>query len=100
MPRSPIPLAFSSDNRFSACRVEALVLISPTIIQPAEVSIASAPEDMAKRLFAHPENAQDLPFVDRAIVAKELAFMPKRALDLARGRQTWPHPAVASLYHR
>src|SRR5436309_1510934 len=39
-------------------KVEALVLISPTALLPAAGPMAGTPEDMAKRLFAHPDKAQ------------------------------------------
>jgi pimeloyl-ACP methyl ester carboxylesterase len=55
-------------------QVEALILISPTAILPVGDPTASAPQQMANRLFAHPENAQRLPAVDPAIVAKEQAL--------------------------
>lgn len=58
-------------------QVEALVLISPTTILPAVSPIAGPPEETAKRLFAHPEKAQDLPPVDPAIVAKEQALVQR-----------------------
>lgn len=58
-------------------KVEALVLISPTTILPTAGPMAGAPEDTAKRLFAHPEKARDLPFVALAIVAKEQVLVQR-----------------------
>ncbi len=55
-------------------KVEALVLIAPTAILPAAGPLASTLEEMAQRLFAHPEKARDLPSVDPAIIAKEQAL--------------------------
>lgn len=57
--------------------VEALVLISPTAMRPVSDPIVSPPADMAKRLFAHPEKAQDLPSVDPVIIAKEQALVQR-----------------------
>jgi pimeloyl-ACP methyl ester carboxylesterase len=57
--------------------VEALVLIAPTAILPAAGPLAGTPEATARRLFAHPEKARDLPSVDPAIVAKEQALVQR-----------------------
>jgi pimeloyl-ACP methyl ester carboxylesterase len=58
-------------------QVEALILISPTAILPAGDPTAGTPQQMARRLFAHPENMQGLPSVDPAIVAKEQALVQR-----------------------
>jgi pimeloyl-ACP methyl ester carboxylesterase len=58
-------------------KVEALILISPTAILPAGSPTVGTPEQIAKRLFAHPENVQGLPAVDPAIVAKEQALVQR-----------------------
>jgi 4,5:9,10-diseco-3-hydroxy-5,9,17-trioxoandrosta-1(10),2-diene-4-oate hydrolase len=58
-------------------KVEALVLIAPTALLPAAGRITRAPEETAKRLFAHPEKVQGLPAVDPAIVAKEQALVQR-----------------------
>jgi pimeloyl-ACP methyl ester carboxylesterase len=58
-------------------KVEALVLIAPTAFLPAADLSAGTPEEMARRLFAHPEKARSLPAVDPAIVAKELALVQR-----------------------
>ena len=55
-------------------QVEALVLIAPTALLPAAGPLAGTPEETARRLFAHPEKAQDFASVDPAIVAKEQAL--------------------------
>jgi pimeloyl-ACP methyl ester carboxylesterase len=60
-------------------KVEVLVLISPTAILPAAGPIAGAPEEMARRLFAHPERLRGLPSVDPAIVAKEQGLVQRLA---------------------
>jgi pimeloyl-ACP methyl ester carboxylesterase len=57
--------------------VEALVLIAPTALLPAAGPLAGTPEDMAKRLFAHPEKARGCASVDPAIVAKEQALVQR-----------------------
>ena len=61
----------------SPAPVEVLVLISPTTIQPAAAPVVSSPDDMAKRLLAHPETAQDLLSLDPAILAKEQALVQR-----------------------
>src|SRR5438270_4260077 len=48
-------------------KVEALVLIAPTAILPAAGPLAGTPEEMAKRLFAHPDKARGFVSVDPAI---------------------------------
>jgi pimeloyl-ACP methyl ester carboxylesterase len=58
-------------------KVEALVLIAPTALLPAAVPLASTPEAMAGRLFAHPDKARGLASVDPAIVAKEQALVQR-----------------------
>jgi pimeloyl-ACP methyl ester carboxylesterase len=58
-------------------KVEALVLIAPTTLLPTAVPLAVTPEEMAKRLFAHPDKARGLASVDPAIVAKEQALVQR-----------------------
>ena len=58
-------------------KVEALVLISPTAIMPATGPLAGTPEETARRLFAHPEKAQNIASFDLAIVAKEQALVQR-----------------------
>jgi pyruvate dehydrogenase E2 component (dihydrolipoamide acetyltransferase) len=57
--------------------VEALVLIAPTALLPVAGAMAGTPEDIAKRLFAHPEPARSLASIDPAIVAKEQALVQR-----------------------
>ena len=58
-------------------KVEALVLIAPTALLPAASPLAGTLEEMARRLFAHPEKARDFASVDSAIVAKEQALVQR-----------------------
>jgi pimeloyl-ACP methyl ester carboxylesterase len=58
-------------------QVEALILISPTAILPVGDPTSGAPEQMANRLFAHPEKVPGLPHVDPDIVAKEQALVQR-----------------------
>ncbi len=52
-------------------RVEALVLEAPAAIRPAGSELPSgSPEEMARRLYAHPERLGPLPIPDPAIQAK------------------------------
>jgi len=54
-----------------SARVRALVLESPAAIRPAgSVPPAGTPEEMARRLHAHPERLGPLPAVDPAVRAK------------------------------
>jgi len=56
--------------------VSALVLESPAAIRPpAAVPPADTPEEMARRLFAHPERQPPLPAVDPQQAAKQAAFV-------------------------
>ena len=58
-------------------KVEALVLIAPTILRPAAGPLVGTLEATAGRLFAHPEHAQGLPSIDPAIVVKEQALIQR-----------------------
>ena len=58
-------------------KVEALVLIAPTAMLPAAGPPASTPEEMARRLFAHPEKARDFASVASAIFVKEQALVQR-----------------------
>jgi 4,5:9,10-diseco-3-hydroxy-5,9,17-trioxoandrosta-1(10),2-diene-4-oate hydrolase len=58
-------------------KVEALVLIAPTILRPAAGPLAGTLEATAGRLLAHPEHARGLPSVDPAIVAQEQALIQR-----------------------
>jgi pimeloyl-ACP methyl ester carboxylesterase len=57
--------------------VEALVLIAPTALLPAAGLMAGTPEEMAKRLFAHPETARGFASIDPAIVTKEQTLVQR-----------------------
>jgi pimeloyl-ACP methyl ester carboxylesterase len=57
--------------------VEALVLIAPTAILPVTGPVGGTLEATARRLFAHPEQAQGLASVDPAIVAQEQALVQR-----------------------
>jgi pimeloyl-ACP methyl ester carboxylesterase len=58
-------------------QVEALVLIAPTALLPVAGPVASTLEEMAGRLFAHPEKARECPSVDPAIITKEQALVQR-----------------------
>ncbi len=56
-------------------RVSALVLEAPAAIRPAGMQPASgSPEEVARRLYAHPERMPPRPAVDPAHTARMLAF--------------------------
>jgi pimeloyl-ACP methyl ester carboxylesterase len=69
-------------------RVLALVLESPAAIRPPGAAPpAGTPEEMARRLFAHPERQPPLPAIDPQQAAKQAAFVrrvfgPPRDPDL------------------
>jgi pimeloyl-ACP methyl ester carboxylesterase len=69
-------------------RVQALVLEAPAAIRPAGSEPPSGtPQEMARRLYAHPERLAELPVVDPAIQAKSRALVarlrgPDRDADL------------------
>jgi 4,5:9,10-diseco-3-hydroxy-5,9,17-trioxoandrosta-1(10),2-diene-4-oate hydrolase len=58
-------------------KVEALVLIAPTALLPTAGPLAGTLEEMARRLFAHPEKVRSFASVDPAIVAKEQALVQR-----------------------
>src|SRR5262245_22522939 len=58
-------------------KVEALVLIAPTALLPAPGPLAGTSEEMAKRLFAHPETARGFAAIDPALIAKEQALVQR-----------------------
>jgi len=58
-------------------KVEALILISPTAILPVGEPMAGTPEQLAKQLFAHPENVPGLPSLEPGILAKEQALVQR-----------------------
>jgi pimeloyl-ACP methyl ester carboxylesterase len=69
-------------------RVRALVLEAPAAIRPAGLaSPAGSPEEMARRLYAHPERMPPLPPVDPEVRAKQARLVsrlrgPDRDSDL------------------
>src|SRR5262252_889652 len=71
-------------------RVQALVLEAPAAIRPEGAQAPSGtPEDMARRLYAHPERLGPLPVPDPAVQAKTRALVqrlrgPDRDPDLER----------------
>jgi len=59
-------------------RVLAVVLESPAAIRPETAELPSgSPEEMARRLFAHPERMHPLPVPDPAIWAKTLPMVTR-----------------------
>jgi pimeloyl-ACP methyl ester carboxylesterase len=57
-------------------RVQALVLEAPAAIRPAgTVPPSGSPEEMARRLYAHPERLGPLPAVDPAVQAQTRALV-------------------------
>jgi pimeloyl-ACP methyl ester carboxylesterase len=64
-------------------RVESLVLEAPAAIRPTGSEPTSgSPEEMARRLYAHPERLAPLPIPDPAIEAKTRALVARlRGLD-------------------
>jgi pimeloyl-ACP methyl ester carboxylesterase len=54
--------------------IEALVLIAPTALLPVASPLTGTPEDMARRLFAHPDKAKGFAAADPVIIAKEQAL--------------------------
>jgi pimeloyl-ACP methyl ester carboxylesterase len=59
-------------------RVTALVLEAPAAIRPAGARAPSgSPEEMARRLYAHPERMPPLPPVDAAVRAKTTALVER-----------------------
>lgn len=59
-------------------RVEALVLEAPAAIRPAGTrSPSGPPQEMASRLYAHPERVPPLPLVDPAVRAKTAALVER-----------------------
>lgn len=58
-------------------KVDALVLIAPTALLPTACPVESPPEALARRLCAHPENAQDFVSVNAASIAQEQALVQR-----------------------
>ena len=81
-------------------RVEALVLEAPAAIRLAGSEPSSgSPEEMARRLYAHPERLAPLPVPDLAIQAKTRALVarlrgPDRDADLETQMHRLPTPTL------
>jgi pimeloyl-ACP methyl ester carboxylesterase len=81
-------------------RVRALVLEAPAAIRPAGSEPPSgSPEEMARRLFAHPERLGPLPVADPAVQAKTRALVgrlrgPNRDADLETQMRGLATPAL------
>jgi pimeloyl-ACP methyl ester carboxylesterase len=81
-------------------RVTALVLEAPAAIRPEGTEPPSGtPEEMARRLYAHPERLPALPAVDPAVRAKTQALVqrlrgPGRDADLEAKLRALPTPTL------
>jgi len=81
-------------------RVESLVLEAPAAIRPAGSEPPSgSPEEMARRLYAHPERLGPLPMPDPAIQAKTRALVarlrgPDRDTELENQMQGLATPVL------
>ncbi len=81
-------------------RVEALILEAPAAIRPTGSEPPSgSPEEMARRLYAHPERLAPLPAPDLAIQAKTRALVarlrgPDRDADLETQMRRLPTPTL------
>jgi len=81
-------------------RVTALVLEAPAAIRPEGTEAPSGtPEEMARRLYAHPERLPALPAVDPAVRAKTQALVqrlrgPGRDSELEEKLRTLPTPTL------
>jgi pimeloyl-ACP methyl ester carboxylesterase len=81
-------------------RVTALVLEAPAAIRPEGTEPPSGtPEEMARRLYAHPERLPALPAVDPAVRAKTQALVqrlrgPGRDPELEEKLRTLPTPTL------
>lgn len=53
-------------------QIEALVLVSPTIIRPAALVLSGSDEDLGSLLLAHPEDPSRLATVDEPAMTREL----------------------------
>src|SRR5215813_14244660 len=78
--------------------VAALVLDAPSMIQPeGSEPVSGSPEQIARRLYAHPERAPS--GVDPAMVARRLTFVqqltsPARDALLEEGLRRWKIPTL------
>ena len=81
-------------------RMTALVLESPAAIRPdSAVPPTGSPEDLARRLYAHPERVADRPTFDPAVRAKTRTLVsrlmgPGRDPDLERRMRNLETPAL------
>jgi pimeloyl-ACP methyl ester carboxylesterase len=81
-------------------RVEALILEAPAAIRPAGSQPPSgSPEEMARRLYAHPERFDSLPLPDPAVQAKIRTLVarlrgPDRDADLEAQMRRLPTPTL------
>ena len=81
-------------------RVRALVLEAPAAIRPPDTRPSSGtPEEMARRLYAHPERMPPLTPVDPAVQAKQLALVmrsigPARDAELEAAMRTIETPVL------
>jgi pimeloyl-ACP methyl ester carboxylesterase len=80
-------------------RVTALVLEAPAAIRPEGTEPSGTPEEMARRLYAHPERLPALPAVDPAVRAKMQALVqrlrgPGRDADLEAKLRALPTPTL------
>jgi pimeloyl-ACP methyl ester carboxylesterase len=81
-------------------RVEALVLEAPAAIRPTGSEPPSgSPQEMARRLYAHPERLGSLPVPDPAVQAKTQALVarlrgPDRDADLETRMRGLPTPTL------
>jgi pimeloyl-ACP methyl ester carboxylesterase len=81
-------------------RIEGLVLEAPAAIRPAGSEPPSgSPEEMARRLYAHPERLGPLPIPDPAVQAKTRALVarlrgPDRDADLENQMRRLPTPTL------
>lgn len=77
-------------------RVRGLVLEAPAAIRPKGARpVSGTPEEMARRLYAHPERVGPLPAADPAVQAKQQRLVgrlrgPDRELEAALGRLDTP----------
>lgn len=52
-------------------QVEALILISPTVIRPTDIHLPNETDGLARLLLAHPENLENLPALDPGALVNE-----------------------------
>jgi len=80
--------------------VSALVLDAPTAIQPeGSEPVSGSPEEIARRLYAHPDRVPPAPAVDPALAARRLALVrrlrgPGRNAELEEGLRRLGIPAL------